>query len=297
MRPNARASLLVFFAAMTALTFAAGHVEFGPAGRSPGDAGDIAQSSGSLQGRSLSDLTAPAVAILQNLPGVEAAEVLVKAKRPVHRIVHITDWHFVPREAFAIDIREQAAEAIDDDELDRLYAEHLDEVRRVQHQQRRLLRELIRRHGVERVFCEGLTDGDMPVYQLIIEHIGRRELSESELSAGPAGADETLLRIGAAGQLLAAGELAEALPAEDESVYEQADPLAGTAGRLIFDGAANDARQTAIVRRLLDKGPIAVVVLGADHDLSDQVRQLGRGRCEYVRVKVSGMPVVCHAAD
>ena len=290
MRPNARASLAIFFAALTALIFAAGRAEFGPATRSGSDAGETAQSSGSLPSRLLADLTAPAVAILQNLPGVEAVKLPVEAQRPTQRIVQIADWHFVPRDAFAIDIREQAGEAIDDDELDRLYAEHLDEVRRVQVQQRRLLRELIRRHGVERVFCEGLTDSDMPVYEIIVEHFRRRGLVERELHPGAETVDEAALRIGSAGQLLAAGELAEVLPAEDESAYEQADPLAGSAGSLIFDGAANDARQAAIVRRLLGNGPIAVVVLGADHDLSEQVNQLGGGRCEYVKVTVKGIP-------
>ena len=281
--------MALFFAALTALTLAAGRAEFGPAARSGGDAGETAQSSGSLPGRSLSDLTAPALATLRSLRGVGAVEMLVEAKRPTHRIVHIADWHFVPREAFAADIREQAGEAIADDEIDRLYGEHLAEVRRVQSAQRRLLRELIRRHGVEAVYCEGLTDDDMPVYQLIIEHLARRDLIESEQSAIPAGADETLLRIGAAGQLLAAGELAEVRPAEDEIAYVQANPVTDD-GQLRFDSRADDARQAAIVRRLLGKGPLAVVVLGADHDLSDQVNQLGGGRCEYVRVAVEGIP-------
>ena len=296
MRPNARNSLAVFFAALIALTLAAGRAKFGPAARSGSDAGETVQSSGSLPGRSLSDLKAPAVAILQNLPGVEAVEVLVAAERPAHRIVQIADWHFVSRDAFAADIRDQADEAISDDELDRLYAEHLDEVRRVQLQQRRLLRELIRRRGVVRVFCEGLTDSDMPVYEIIIEHFRRRGLEERELRPGAETVDDAALRIGSAGQLLAAGELAEVLPSEDESVYEQANPLTGD-GQLRFDSRANGARQVAIVRRLLDSGSLAVVILGGDHDLSEQVRQLGGGRCEYVRVKVSGMPVAGHASD
>ena len=195
---------------------------------------------------------------------------------------------------FAADIREQADGAVGDDEIDRLYAEHFNEVRQAQTAQRRLLRELIGRHRVEKVHCEGLTDSDMPVYGIIIEHIGRRRLSEHELSAGPTGLDETLLRIGAAGQLLAAGELACVLPAEDEKAYAQADPLIGN-GQLMFDGQANDARQAAIVQRLLDGAPLAVVILGGA--LSEQVRRLSGGRCEYIRVKKVNWPAGQQTGD
>lgn len=296
MRANERASLAAFCAVIAAVTFAASRAEISPIARSVGDGRKTVRTSETLPVRSLSDLTAPATAILRSLSGVEAIETLVAAERPTHRIVHIADWHFVPKDAFAADIRDQSHETITDEEIEQLYAEHLDEVRRVQAQQRRLLRELIRRHGVERVYCEGLTDGDLPVYKVIIEHISRCELGERDLTAGGTGVDETLLRIGAAGQLLAAGELAEVLPAEDEIAYEQANPLTDD-GELRFDGRANDARQAAIVRRLLDGGSLAVVVLGGDHDLSDQVRQLRGGRCEYIRVRVGGMAVGSQAAD
>lgn len=59
--------------------------------------------------------------------------------------------------------------------------------------------------------------------------------------------------------------------------------------RVAFEGPANDAREAAIVRRLLSAGPLAVVVLGAGHDLS---RQCGTaGDVEYLRVTVQGFPV------
>jgi hypothetical protein len=34
----------------------------------------------------------------------------------------------------------------------------------------------------------------------------------------------------------------------------------------------------------LRHGPVAVIVLGGSHDLSAQVRRLGGGRCDYLRV-------------
>src|SRR5262249_49352306 len=35
--------------------------------------------------------------LIRRLPEVEWVEVLVPADRPTHRIVHVRDWHFVPR--------------------------------------------------------------------------------------------------------------------------------------------------------------------------------------------------------
>jgi hypothetical protein len=38
------------------------------------------------------------------------------------------------------------------------------------------------------------------------------------------------------------------------------------------------------VETTLRGGPIAFFVLGGAHDLSEQVRRLGGGKCEYIRV-------------
>ena len=294
MRFRERASLISLLAAMAAVLLISGGLGFDKfAGERPIAGRDVhAQAGGDL-----SDLTASAEKILAGLPGVEKVEVLVASDRPTHRIIHIADWHFVPRAAFAADLRDQAEDPISDAEIDTLYAEHLDEVRRVQSTQRRLLTELIAFHGLCEVFCEGLTDSDMPIYQVMIEHFRRRGSDEPALAGGDDHIDETLLRIGATGQLLVAGELAGVLPVEDEATYERADPLAGSEGELVFAGRANDERQAAIVRRLLANGPLAVVVLGCRHDLSQQIRQLSGGRCEYIRVRVTGLPVADQTAN
>jgi hypothetical protein len=39
-----------------------------------------------------------------------------------------------------------------------------------------------------------------------------------------------------------------------------------------------------MVRAALQSGPVAVIVLGGDHDLSGAVRRLAPGDCEYLRV-------------
>jgi len=38
------------------------------------------------------------------------------------------------------------------------------------------------------------------------------------------------------------------------------------------------------VKNLLKGGSFGLMILGGDHDLSENVRRLGDGRCEYVRV-------------
>jgi hypothetical protein len=44
------------------------------------------------------------------------------------------------------------------------------------------------------------------------------------------------------------------------------------------------ARQDTQVNGVLEKGAFGLIVLGGAHDLSDNVRRLGQGRCEYIRV-------------
>jgi hypothetical protein len=43
------------------------------------------------------------------------------------------------------------------------------------------------------------------------------------------------------------------------------------------------AREDAQVKAVLAKGNFGLIVLGGSHDLSDSVRQLGQGQCDYIR--------------
>jgi hypothetical protein len=52
-----------------------------------------------------------------------------------------------------------------------------------------------------------------------------------------------------------------------------------------IDPAAKVKRQDAMVQALVNAGPVAVAVLGGDHDLTDSLKRLG-GACEYLRVTV-----------
>jgi hypothetical protein len=42
-----------------------------------------------------------------------------------------------------------------------------------------------------------------------------------------------------------------------------------------------------IVRAATSKRPLGLIVLGGWHDLSESVRRVGGGRCDYVRVRMS----------
>ena len=44
------------------------------------------------------------------------------------------------------------------------------------------------------------------------------------------------------------------------------------------------AREDAQVKAVMAKGNFGLIVLGGSHDLSDSVRRIGQGRCEYIRV-------------
>jgi hypothetical protein len=110
----------------------------------------------------LDDLTASAELVLRQLPGVVSVEVNVRAEKPANRIVHLRDWHFVPRDLYAIDLRNSAGRPLSDEEVDRLHEELCLEVEAVQLGQMALLRCLVKHHGPRRIFCEGLIAKDLP---------------------------------------------------------------------------------------------------------------------------------------
>ena len=69
----------------------------------------------------------------------------------------------------------------------------------------------------------------------------------------------------------------------DEEPLNAADPVKAD-GQVRFDALKVQARHVAIVKNILKEGSFGLVILGGDHDLSENVRRLGEGKCEYVRV-------------
>lgn len=219
--------------------------------------------------------TGPTPDEMQALPGVASVEVAVRADDPPVRIVHILDWHHVPREDFAADMRDALGE-VNDEQIDEAYAKHLDRVEAVQKAQRSILAAFAERHGVQAVYIEGLTEVDLALFEMLVGVHRRR------------GGREFGLRIGPAGQLVAEGKLKRVLPVEEVGALKAANPVSDD-GEVRIDEKLQQAREDAVVRHLLKARGLAVVVLGGGHDLRDSVRRLGDGRCEYVRVWPKGV--------
>ena len=70
---------------------------------------------------------------------------------------------------------------------------------------------------------------------------------------------------------------------EDEEPLNAANRVAAD-GQVWFDALKLRARPDANVKNLLKDGSFGLVILGGDHDLSENVRRLGEGKCEYWRV-------------
>ncbi|MFH1921234.1 MAG: hypothetical protein ABIP48_15310, partial [Planctomycetota bacterium] len=264
------------------------------------------------------DLSTPVPDILRQLPGVAKVSVHKPVDRPTHRIVHLTDWHFLSKALFAADIRDVAGESVSDAKIDDLYEELLLEVELVQIEQKTVLRCLVKHNGLRRVFCEGLTKEDMLFYKLKVAALRRvekqipdvreqieeavRTMAEME-KAGEENSDDyrlaaeiraelesllyqhrlDLLRVGAAGQLFMAGELEEVVPVDDEGLLAQANPVAED-GKVNLDREVIEARQDAQVRTMIEGGRFVLVILGGAHDLANNVAKLAGRDGEYVRV-------------
>jgi hypothetical protein len=85
-----------------------------------------------------------------------------------------------------------------------------------------------------------------------------------------------LLPYGAVGWL-ALHQAVDVLPLDAEGALN--------AAKLIRpDPAKLEARHEAQVHAALASGPVAVIVLGASHELSDAVTKLGSGATEYIAV-------------
>jgi hypothetical protein len=263
----------------------------------------------------IDDLGISVVDLLRQLPGVAQVEVGVRAEEATCRIVHLRDWHYVPKDLYAIDLKNATGRELSQDEIDRLHRELLLEVEAVQLEEMALLRCLIKYHGLKRIYCEGLTANDFPNYKekvAVLREMEHSQISElrrqlSDVRGILKGADPDserhkqakkieaeitdmidqhrlrLLELGAPGRLLVAGEIDEVLPLDNAGLLDSARPVTPE-GKIRLDPEKLKARRDAQVKAVLEKGAFGLIVLGGAHDLSENVRRLGHGRCEYVRV-------------
>ena len=100
---------------------------------------------------SLDDLRSNAVYHLEQCDGVAKVERLVAVDNPNHRIIHIRDWHWVPYEFYAADRRDLQPD-LNDDKLRAGYEAQRAIILPVQEGQKKLLRWLVKYHGVKRIW-------------------------------------------------------------------------------------------------------------------------------------------------
>jgi hypothetical protein len=245
----------------------------------------------------IDDLTADAAAILCQLPGVIRVDVAVPVEKPRQRIIHVRDWPLIPGDRFAAQLRAQPF--LGDDQLDLLLDQMLVEVEQVQAEQIVLLRCLALHHGLRAVFAEGLSAADLPAYREEVErqraltqqlpqwhyeslrlqkgHNEQAGRSEAVLHGMLAERRLTLLGLGAPGRLWAAEQIAEVLPLE-------VDKSRTAEGGLRLEAGEARARAEGRVQTALQQGPLAVLVLRGDQDLTESIRRLCPGSWEYLRV-------------
>lgn len=231
-------------------------------------------------------LPAPSAAELRAMAPPATVTVVVQPANPARRIIQLDDLHWVSREDFTADLQTMNP-GLTEDDIGKAYGELMKRVDNVQAEQVVLLKAMAQLDGILMVHWEGLTAANcadstsmvatvkgfgpgMPIGHSTVDMMLRKEIADD------------LRRIGAAGQLLADGVLTEVLPADDADALEAADPVQDD-GTVEIDQAAQERREAAIVRNLLTDGRrVAVVVLGADHDLSEHLP----ADCEYIRVTV-----------
>jgi len=242
---------------------------------------------------------------LSGLSGVALVEG-EQAPQGGRTVLHLRDWHLVPRDLFDKDARAQAGRELKKDELDRLYAEHLDAVEKVQTQLDAVLRELAARKLGLPVYVEGLTDDGVNVFRLkatALSDVGaeqipeaRRSLAEAKKLKGPQAADlakqcEALiarhraesLELGAVLGPCAEG-LVEVRALDDAEALKAAEPR--WLGGELFDPAAVRAREDAMAKRLAQaKELVVVVLLGGEHDLNGAMARHAP-KARYVRLTV-----------
>jgi hypothetical protein len=259
------------------------------------------------------DLRRPVADLLRRLPGVVGVEVVPAEGKPARRLIHLRDFHHVPRDLFALELRGQGA--IAEEEMDLRYQAHLLQVELVQLEHYAALRCLVKHHGLRRVYVEGMAPegvknfGEMvaahkkvetglyeqlqDVHEILQEakegterHAKAKEVAKEVLGLLERFQDD-VLPWGTAGRLLMSGDVEEVLPLDDANLLDEAKPI-DPAGRFRLDPAKLSARHDGQVQAALKDGVFALVVLGGAHDLTDNVRRYASGRCESVRVTSRG---------
>ncbi|MAC55863.1 MAG: hypothetical protein CME31_25265 [Gimesia sp.] len=200
-----------------------------------------------------------------------------------HKIIHVVNPHHVSRVEYLADLR--ANSSLTDDQIDDRYREFLHDRERIQRWQTLMLRDLIKKHQLKGIYIEGLSEKNHQVtlkYLEVLKQNGKTNtINESEYEKLKKDQSRLgLSELGAAGQLVISGELQTILPAENAKAFEAANSVKPD-GSIKFVEKEEHERENAIVRNLMKADGVAVIVLNSDHNLTDNLRELGI-TCKYV---------------
>lgn len=219
--------------------------------------------------------------LLQQMPGVH--QITSSGPEAAHvQIIHLLDWHFLTLDRFAVAEQARTGNDFTGDDLLAAYADFQVDLDAIQTEQGHFLQVLIKQCGLQAVYLEGLTPETRLGYLKNLQTL--KELQQCGPSPGQQHTlDLARRQVGAAGQMFMAGELRDILPTEDAEAFRTADPVQPD-GMLKVDRQAGERREDAIVRSLLQSpGNLKVIVLGGDHDLTDNLQQLAQP-VRYIRV-------------
>ena len=217
----------------------------------------------------------PIFSLLDDTPAVAKVEYPVKGSRT---LIHIRDWHWVPYDYIEAELPDDTPS----EKVAAAYVTHLEEVRQVQEEQFTVLKKLLDRESIA-LFREGLTPDIQPAYRTVSQVLWKRHSRIPEVG------DElfkrpNVLSLGTPGRLLARGLVKQVHAVDTDETLSLTNPLLpdGTLRKVPSD--AIEKREDHMVRRVLQTGGNAVVILGGAHDLSDNVSRLGNGRLGLITV-------------
>ena len=227
---------------------------------------------------------------------------------PLVTIIHVKNWHWLPKEHFAADQRGLNPK-LTNNEIDIRYSKFLEDIDALQREQVGLMRELFQQHPRCRVFYEGVTDSngrdfidtvqalrqaDIGSVQINLEQANRMVENiptgttahtiavglRDDFNAKVVAYRDDLLQVGAVGRMLMADELDRVFALDDENLLDAANPVQAN-GTIEFNPAADAAREDGMAKRLLASTPVVIAVLGGEHDLTDNLQKLSTHH-EYV---------------
>ncbi|MEZ5951170.1 MAG: hypothetical protein R3C12_18555 [Planctomycetaceae bacterium] len=193
-------------------------------------------------------------------------------QQPQPQIIHVCNLHFVDATDFAKDLIDQDG-TLTDEQIEKEYEKHHNDVEAFQEKQLKVLRELVRKTGATSVFHEGMTPDDVKPFVELAKQLKQYKPSpvDDGLSAflDDLHRRDTLL-LGNAARLLNSGEIKQVVAIEDSELLEADNPL--KTGTFAIDEDARKKREDHMVQMMLKSGETVMILLcGKDHEFTDNI--------------------------